>query len=255
MKIISNFKDYYDAVLRHNQDPLPVFVRKNQEVQIEYHKRSKTPEEQEFLKLVSPLSAALQRLPACGYANRGVVAFCGKLHYYYRLGGWRTNGRVGGAICYTLDQIIDALQASSDYAYKEIAKKLLDPNHVSNKKHYWRYSRSPLTLSSWKSFQEKKQTTLPDEVFRSFKSPILLIENDTFEVNPRLNQYNFASQVDPYTAYQELDMFIGNNMVVQEDPNAHMTDDLKRHAKGFDEWSFRKHKTEDSKYRKKHGGI
>ncbi len=71
-------------------------------------------------------------------------------------------------------------------------------------------------------------------------------------VNPRLNQYNFASVVDPYTAFQELSMFIGNNLVdtstTQPRP---ISDKLKSETKGFNEWSFRRHKTEDTKYLKK----
>lgn len=53
-------------------------------------------------------------------------------------------------------------------------------------------------------------------------------------------------QVDPYTAYQELDMFLGNNLVFQEDPDAHLTDDLKIHYKGFDKtYGFRRRPKEN----------
>lgn len=243
MRIASPFKDYYDSVLKHNQDDYPVFVRKTSNISLE-SKVILTPEERKVRAVSAPLMEAWRKLPTLQRGSSGVIAFCGRLYYFYRL---------GTTTCYTLEEVISALE-NGLYQEKELVARLKGDKATKRLTWHSRWYRTSLDKNSWEAFQEVKATTLPDEVFRYFGSPILMLEDRTaLSVNPRLNTYNFASQVDPYTAYQEIDMFVGNNLVVQEDPNAHLTDDLKRHAKGFDEWSFRKHKTQDSKYKKKHG--
>lgn len=47
-------------------------------------------------------------------------------------------------------------------------------------------------------------------------------------------------------------MYLGNQLARQNDPPAEISDEIMRDEKGFDEWSFRRHKEEDPKYLKKH---
>lgn len=92
--------------------------------------------------------------------------------------------------------------------------------------------------------------TLPDDCFREYNSPILNITyydgGFAIHVNPRLKEYNFISQYDPVSAFQEISMYIGNNLVIQKDPNPKLSDDIKRDIHGFDKWSFRKFSKEKS---------
>ena len=68
-------------------------------------------------------------------------------------------------------------------------------------------------------------------------------------INPELRLYNFVSQADPYSAYQEIERYIGNDLVQQEDPTNKISDEIKRDLKGFNDWSFKRHKTESKKYK------
>jgi hypothetical protein len=71
-------------------------------------------------------------------------------------------------------------------------------------------------------------------------------QDDLLITNPRLSEIGFQRILDPYTAYQELSMWT-DNLAVHEgnrEPKG-MTDKLKAESKGFDKWSFRKHKDEN----------
>lgn len=65
-----------------------------------------------------------------------------------------------------------------------------------------------------------------------------------FVVDANLKDLNFQKVLDPFTAYQELDQWIGgvlcNKEVIPE-----MTDKDKITSHGFDSWSFRKHKDDN----------
>lgn len=60
--------------------------------------------------------------------------------------------------------------------------------------------------------------------------------------NPILYNIGFQSVIDPWTMYQEIEMFIGNDLVKDYLGDFEMSDELKRDSKGFDNWSFKKRK-------------
>lgn len=55
-----------------------------------------------------------------------------------------------------------------------------------------------------------------------------------------LKALGFAKALDPYTAYQELSMWVGGVLANPERPTAELSDEDKIAKRGFDEWSFRK---------------
>jgi hypothetical protein len=59
--------------------------------------------------------------------------------------------------------------------------------------------------------------------------------------NPRLADLNFASVIDPWTAYQELSMFLGSALAEQRDPNENISDADRAAMHGFGhKYAFRK---------------
>ena len=98
-----------------------------------------------------------------------------------------------------------------------------------------------------------------DECLRKLETPCFSIESGLLEpwykttliVNPTLRSYQFFKVIDPFTAYQELSMFLGNNLVTQKDPNPPISDVDKRDTHGFNEWSFKTHQEESKKPRGK----
>ena len=86
-------------------------------------------------------------------------------------------------------------------------------------------------------------------LFEKYKTPTFIIKykNDSVPdmqliINPCLKDYEFYRVFDPYTCYQEISMYVGNNLV--EDPNKAwpIGDKLKVQSHGFDKYSFRKDK-------------
>ena len=111
-----------------------------------------------------------------------------------------------------------------------------------NKTRYYYYSSCKIT--EFDNLYVGK--SLSDELFIKYNAPILLVYEShwggTITLNPRLNEFNFITKYDPIAAFQEIAMYIGNNLAKQVDPTTNFSDDLKINSHGFDKWSFRKHK-------------
>lgn len=72
----------------------------------------------------------------------------------------------------------------------------------------------------------------------------------TETINPKLSDIDFAKRLDPYTAFQELSMWVGGTLTKpKEIPE--VADKYKIQQHGYDSWSFRKHKLDNIKQRKK----
>jgi hypothetical protein len=62
----------------------------------------------------------------------------------------------------------------------------------------------------------------------------------TVAFDTRLKDYKFYKVFDPYTAFQELDMFISGVLTREGNPMAGISDTDLRDKKGFDKMSFKK---------------
>ena len=77
--------------------------------------------------------------------------------------------------------------------------------------------------------------------------PSLVMEGDTYRgdeclvKNPTLMDYQFYKVFDPYSAYQEISMFLGNQLCNTKEAEVPVGDDIVlAESKGYDKWSFRK---------------
>lgn len=90
-------------------------------------------------------------------------------------------------------------------------------------------------------------------LFRELNSPIFVFDSigrNSFQfiVNPILKEYDFFRVVDSFTAFQELQMFIGGVLGTGQKEIIEVEDKYKIEQHGFDKWSFRK---EPKKWKKK----
>jgi len=73
------------------------------------------------------------------------------------------------------------------------------------------------------------------------KSPVVLFIGEYRIVDPCLKDFHFNKVIDAYTAFQEIDMFLGGVLGDASDPPSPMTDRDKIVSHGMDlKWSFRK---------------
>lgn len=263
MRIISSFFDYYDKGVAYGIDPKQVYARETKEIDVDY----KHPEYNNELMKLSRDMPMLRSISGFEFTKRsGVIAFCGKAYPWYQVGmeygGNKFNKTYYSIAAMEKDVMGDAFEDNasnrliskkdySDRAYMRDAVKHLrsDVEYMiyGPPKMYWASSHAKVVQFDKTSVGKK----LPDELFIRHNAPIMLVynhndytfhKNSTLYLNPRLNEFNFITQFDPIAAFQEIAMYLGNNMAKQVDPSTNFSDDLKRDIKGFDKWSFRKHK-------------
>jgi len=95
----------------------------------------------------------------------------------------------------------------------------------------------------------------PIQIFRDLKSPIFIYDSDykgtsihsyrrrdssVFIVNPILDEYKFYTVIDSFTAFQEVQMFMGGVLGAGEKEIVEVEDKYKITQHGFNKWSFRK---------------
>lgn len=216
MRIISKFHDYYDSIAHlGDYDDSFIFFRKNEFLLYEIEGFSWSSN---YLKEDRHERSALIGNNNLGFISN-LIIFCGKLYIGF-----------------------------TDY---ENQKQIWNPTFKINKKScYW---------GIYNKFNELQKALKKDytELHRKYQSPVLRICNlddhekgkRHLELNPCLQDkyINFASAVDPYTAYQQLERFV--DMYLRKDTPELITlsneDNLAK--KGFDKFSFRKEKKEKKK--------
>ena len=159
-------------------------------------------------------------LPRIWGVERGVLGFCGRLFPFYI---------VGPTVCYDHAHLVNALDVAraTENDWADVPRRLVD-RELADLERAW----------------ELVQRRIDDTPFLTFRSPVLWRREDELVTNPILKALQFASQVDAYAAWQELSMFLGNNLVssVGKAPRP-ISDELKAEAKGFDKkTSFRNQK-------------
>ena len=74
-----------------------------------------------------------------------------------------------------------------------------------------------------------------------FDCPVVVVEPKTTTKNPILKDYDFQKIVDPYTAFQEIQMYISGVLSTgDKNPQWPISDKLKAESKGFNDLSFRR---------------
>lgn len=250
MRIISKFYDYYDKAAGFEVDPKLVYVRDMIEDDFEYWDKSP--------KWAHNLFGLVNAIGYRYSAPHGVIAFCGKMYPYYQLADIRWTNKKFYYSAKRLHEVVNSESfekmvidsAMASYKANEIARARAESKEYLEK---IRKEIENLDKYSWYNKLEKLDSycgkNVDDKVFIEAGTPIIRVykgargySKGAWRIvrNPRLSEFNFISIIDPVTAWQEIAMFLGNNMAKQIDPTVNFTDDMKRDIAGFDKWSFRK---------------
>lgn len=249
MKIVSDFRDYYDNVMGYGVDYDTVWLREVRPVKEKYKRfffkagwrfDKHTP----YTKFRGTWGSA-DKIPL-NYRWFD-VGFCGKLYTGIEVA--TCSDRYGkikeSKICYKIEQIDSFIEENfkkkeideyygvetSKYAWRSYLNSVntIDPR-------IWRASPKRIYFEKWFERAKERQSKCTDEIFIDNNTPIIV----GGKANVRLDDYEFYRVVDPYTAFQGIQMFFGK-LRSPEKPIPEVSDADMLEAKGFDpKWSFRK---------------
>lgn len=246
MYIISKYKDYYDSAVGMGIDKTIVYERHLKEMQCPDDIKDVLKESHDWgSKYFTSSYGYLEHIPKGQYnTSIIIIGFCGKLHI-----GIKFTKEVPTQYYYDRKYHTEII-----YDHTEIVKRL-----AKNKRY----------RSSWeKEFIGKKEifnnyvtrinAVDTTEWFRRFNTPIFAfgipididvwekyghkanIGNDFF-INPILKDYQFAKVFDPYTAFQEIQMYVSGVLGVNKDGTEFPATEKQKVAQhGMDKWSFRR---------------
>lgn len=244
MRIISKERDYYDSVQMYGQDQGVVYIRNKDFVEEDLANDTIN----KFYKIKSKNTSYYHHPLGDGstyrkvrIAESGSIFFCGDRHNFIiteRTIGCGMMSRTEKRFHYSmesLDSYIDELNLKDEKEpyYRKISKNLIVDffNNLKTEPNLHFEINAPIFIIS--AFRD-------DEVrYMSWKTRV--------QKNPILSDYNFAAVKDPYSAYQELDMFISGVMGGKSPVVVNISDDDMKQQKGFGhKYAF---KTEPTKRR------
>ena len=219
MKLHSYFHDYYDNAIGYGVDEKVHYNRYFEEVEIRLKSSADRP-----------------------YHRRsGILGFCGTLFPFIQLSRFDKKREcdliddfdgevIEEYFAFSLDEYLSSEQDwseySNDFGYLDKA------SHVKLKQYF----------VDWK--------TEDDTVFREFDVPIWLmrffVSGNNGVLNPILKDMGFERIKDPYTAFQDISMYI-SNVLIEQKPISSVEDKHRIEQHGFDvKTSFRNRKKSTS---------
>lgn len=247
MRIISDFHDYYDIGLSYGIDPQCVYTRKTEKFRYKHPlARIETVNEESIF--IDKVQHVTDQFPNIYLEKSGLevlatykVLFCGDIYYGATYRPDPKNSHVE-ATSYTYESMIR--EVNKYHSLKEM-ERLLTKN-----KHRRRYHGSRgADVQDWDSVYPVQKNSKVMELHIEYGTPIVLVRYDdryiacSITKNPNLSTIEFYRCLDPYTAFQELSMFISGVMGGQAPPMVKISDKDRFEKHGFDSiTSFRKMK-------------
>lgn len=237
MRIIGKEHDYYDSALSYGIDPAIIYLR--EQVKLEDTQQCLTLT-QDFRFYKQGVDFTYEKYgigPSHEYryhrdnvVSPGFVGFCGKIYpyYYIRCDEYMSSYE---RIVWSFDELMTLTQ--------EERFKGARPSEKSGWSHALSYSEANV-----KEFFEGRTT---DEPFLKWNVPIVAVGrvkgsySREFFLNPVLKNFEFFRVKDPYTAFQELSMYLGGPLVNTMDKQQKISDKDMAAKKGFGHrYAFRK---------------
>ena len=251
MRIISEFHDYYDSALSYGSDPDLLYIRKKElfEFKLEREEKKYLPNNMDecikpIIKLVTklPHTLNLRKRQNCEL-HTAIIGICGRLYPMIMFND-STNKNF---VFYNTDNIVRELSNPDNFHFKLDCIKKEDIQEALDKKSDSTYSwlSHDLTHDGWNKITSQFIDKTYDSVFIGLKVPVFKLElffndrNFKLTLNNCLKDDQFQKLKTPVECFQEISMYLGNQLAVQADPNTKISDDVLRDKKGFDKWSFR----------------
>jgi hypothetical protein len=255
LRIISKYHDYYDTAMGQGIDPSLVYKRDKETVEVSENEWSPN----------SAIHRLLDEYPwKATYWHHNpdltLLLFCGKAYPFWYV--FPDDGDVGKALCNLLGAEKLIHRAGSLYARRREFKKergvtvtgdLFFPwlnrleDFLETKDGYWGPSFRADNVDSYA--KRVAGTPVGNDAHHHWRAPSLLLarakqnhgpNHYAIVRNPVLKDLDFVKVMDPFTAFQEIAMFLGGVMAAEDQAPLRVgSDEVIARQKGFDEWSFR----------------
>lgn len=247
MRIVDRRKDYYDGVQGMGQDMGLTYIR--------------TPKKERFNPENSwvksdlphwpfPRFRGLYWRPGLGVQDI-VIGFCGKIYPCLRV--WNLS-RPGSDSVFVNDlKSFDDAVLGLGFSDPEV-ETYMESRWVKATRQWQKRLAGRGTFPFRKDVERffgpegyQREADKHAKLFEDHLSPVFVAtcqegwgsEGKVIEYNALLRPYDFMRVFDPYSAYQEISMYLGN-MAFPNRPIPHVSDEDMAAAKGFDKFSFRK---------------
>jgi hypothetical protein len=227
MRIIAEQKDYYDCIQAEGQDRTLVYLRTPEVVEIEWFRFP-------FPNVTGQVATGRMIVDITTH----IVGFCGKIYPALELAFRDTDAK----------PVFCLNRAEVDSAMKELLSPARLAIYQGKDRSFPRWQRYGLmpTRSRYDHFFEECSQKQNDygRYFQEKRCPVFVAtvkstSSARIVYNSLLRPYEFYRVFEPYTAFQEIAMFLAN-MANPEKPMPVIPDELKAESKGFDRWSFRR---------------
>lgn len=260
MHIISKYHDYYDTVMKAGIDKTLVYKRELAEFTIKAnpYKSWEQTDSQSMMAFAEELRYNLPKvhnrewatMKEEFYATPVVVGFCGKMHLGYKLEAqpWGAYSKMVTHYAWSTNDVICFLKENK--LEESLLLFLSEEEKLS--KTYRRYGNSfKGKFRKFRKFELDEIFSLYENdtrftnMFIQYHTPVFAWEfrkNDydiTLKVNPVLTEYEFIKHIDPYTAFQEISMYLGGVLGVGQPEMVTVSDEHKALKHGMDKTSFR----------------
>ena len=239
MRIISDFHDFYDCGMHYGMDPDLIYVRKKEMLDGRNGPRKLGPY---WHKADVPIRIISH-----------TVGFCGKVWNCYEMQFYQKDKLVDSAFCYDIDSMDKFIEKHCKKRQIEVWRG--EPDGWRGAKYYWSkqtydiYYRRANFVKAFKQAEERRGMSKHSFTKRFQDNQVPIFVNNV--LNACLKDYEFYKVMDPYTAYQELQMYWSSGMAPAK-PIPKVSDADMLICKGFDpKSSFRKEPGGKKRKRKK----
>lgn len=218
MKIISDFKDYYDSVSGQYLDKEVKFIRKTSSLEI-------SPKDLPRLEFLHSRTFTSDKVAL------GIVGFCGSYFPFV--------------------SVEDEVSKNYFYNIEDVLAYHAD-NNLFARGFFYTFSGYSCTEKGITSFFKSRENYPKlDGFFRKYNTPYFILEplfrsagtKYTLRILPILRKFSFVKVKNPYSAHQEIYQYLtGGFLDTSTRPMVTISDKDKIHKHGYDKWSFRKQK-------------
>lgn len=249
MRIVSNFKDYYDGVRALDEDRELQYLRLAKSEKLKDY----FPKEELYnigdRDLKNDDNFPFKKIKMAGM-KKAVLGFCGKIYsslvvHYWEKGADETEENIKEEAFLSqidLDRFLERMEyqgmVQNRYGpyrddLKECFKSLEYARSFTEKNFMGLFSILNVPCFSIGYTHHKEKVF--GYVFKKY------VANDIVYVvaNPCLKEFGFQRIMSPYECYQELMMYLGGVLKRPEKEMVGISDKVKLRQQGFDEWSFK----------------